>query len=310
MGLGMDSLELESCIDRIEQYGGDTAVGHVDWKSAWSLIGQTGKAFKETRYDIREEKNAAWARYQLAIETVKSRQELYFKEKAGRHDFFKSSEGHMYQVMALADHAKPSSGLGEFVLFLVTGGLYGIGKMILEDLLGKVDEERSELMRRSEYLKEAGAYLSDHKALMVGKHKQQAFEHMQPIRERLQADRQNWKQQKDEIYDEKRRQYEERQAEKEAKRIAWEDRQQEWRSKQGAFVASQDAWIERLEAKLEHQRAHLSELEQKRDDAWNDSFIERVSGWIDECENTISSIENDIAAASAKRDAAQDRLNS
>lgn len=308
----MEPRELEAQINRIEVAVIDSGGSHVDWKAIWKQIGETGKAFKETLYPSRDDKNAAWDRYQLAVVAVRERQTAHFEEKSARRDFFKRSESHMYKIMSLADGAKPPSGLEDVILMLATGGLYGIAKVALDAMFGESDVEKRRLQQRSAALKEANAYFSENKAEMVGQHKQQAFRYIQPIRERLQSDWEAWQQHRDEIYAERKRQHEERHAaweERQEKRRAWEARREEWRAKQEGFIEAQGERIDRLENALDRKRDHLRDLEDKRAGAWNDDFRDRVDGWIDECESAIRDIEEKLDIARAKRDDAQRRLN-
>lgn len=66
-------------------------------------------------------------------------------------------------------------------------------------------------------------------------------------------------------------------------------------------MAKVEAHIEELQGKLskaesalEHQQSHLSDLRSQYYSAWSDSFKERCSGWIDECEARIESIKEHI----------------
>ena len=78
-------------------------------------------------------------------------------------------------------------------------------------------------------------------------------------------------------------------------------KQHEWEEKHRLFVERVKANIVKLEDKLvkaeaalQKQESHLDDLRDKYDTAWNDSYKDRCSEWIDECENRIASIKEHI----------------
>jgi hypothetical protein len=117
--------------------------------------------------------------------------------------------------------------LGDVILAIATGGLSAVIEAGFDALLGPFDEQKYELQRYSQAMKEGWAYLSEHKGEMLGKHKQQAFAVLNSAKESLDSAWERWKEGKqqalDQYHAEKRAAWEERQA----KREAWESHMNE-----------------------------------------------------------------------------------
>jgi hypothetical protein len=282
---GIESVEYQELDDLIESLAGIANLhhdGNTDWRPAWDIIKAIGAGFKGTRYPTRDAHQAAWDKTQALIEQIKKMQDADF---AKRREFNEQSGEHRDTIMRMADNAKSDNGLGDVMLFLVTGGLSHIGKQMLDAVFGETDEVKEELDRRSSYLKDAGSYFSEHKGEMKRADKDAAFEHIGRIRDALNLDWEEWKQAKSNAY-------EARQEERTSKRERWESSQRE-------FIEMLESKNERLEEVLGHKREHLDKLQEMKSTARGD-FEDRVDGWIDQDESAISDIEAKIASNEAK----------
>lgn len=73
----MDHYDLNTQIDELQQAADNARDGTVLWKDVWGSIRDIGQTFKIVRYPTREEKNAAWKRFQEIVTEVKEGQEQY-----------------------------------------------------------------------------------------------------------------------------------------------------------------------------------------------------------------------------------------
>lgn len=166
------------------------------------------------------------------------------------------SSYHLSKLESLADSAGPVTGLYDIALFVATGGLSLITKMALEALLGKSDEEHERLRERSEIMKTAWKYLSDHKSEMIGRDKAKAYEFLKKTGSQLDSDWQRWKVQRNQIL---LRKLEEAEC--------------------------------KLEEVLSHRQEHLDELISKYENARPGNYRDRVEEWIDKERDNVANIE-------------------
>jgi len=61
-----------------------------------------------------------------------------------------------------------------------------------------------------------------------------------------------------------------------------------------ANIAKLAEKLSKAKATLHRQEAHREELRDKYTNAWSESFKDRCSDWIDECENRIANIKEQI----------------
>ena len=290
----MESLELQSLILEIETQSRNCGGERPDWQQIWASIRFTGASFKEVRFESREERAILWDRYQRAIESVKALQQEEFR---ARERFKAISEEHLSRIYLLIKYAKKDDLLDGALLAFGSMGLSLLGKAISDSIFGELNNERDELRKRSDALKETNTYFSEHKSEMLGKHKREAFEYITPIREELQSDWNDWQSKMDEARENRRLEWEVRQA----KREEWQEKHERWIENQNNFIETLEEQIVTLGDKLESRHENLSKLRDMYSNA-KGSFEERVSGWIDECEEQISSIESKIEQKREKID--------
>jgi DNA repair exonuclease SbcCD ATPase subunit len=271
----MDSSDLDNLISELADIAEDAASGERRYQEVWNEIKQINDAFKKIRYPTKTDRDDAWQQFQQIINRVKKDQQRHreeWDEKAERSRQLKNS------ILRQGEYGRPpnafESAIGEMIIgpIAAVAELY-VDMITLGQLRGEIDEKKEELKHYSNELRKAWDEFNDNKDDMLGKDKHEVFNSLREIQEQLDA--------------------------------AWE----EWRKLNGHYhEASKDAFRERVEgniAKLESRlenlysilskkESHLSELEEKRDSAWNDDFRDRVEGWIDEEEDRIRDIRDQI----------------
>lgn len=266
----------------------------VDWKNVWADIKGIGASFKGAEFSSREERENAWSLFQNVVGQIKEQQARH-REK--QEQLASGSSRHLDHIRSLTDAASPDDGLADILITVFTAGANLALKAGLDALLGHHDEMFAELHRRSAALREAGQYLSAHKAEMLGRDKAAAFESIKSQRERLDADWSAWKSAIQEAKQKRHEDYLERQAKREA-----------WRENQNAYVARLEGALERLDSARSRRREHLGDLREKRDSAWSDGYREKVEGWIDEEEQNIADIESKMRDVADKLEEAKSKL--
>ena len=276
--------EIEALIDSLETLVKEVEGKGGRWKDIWDEIKDIGQAFKGSRFPSAEDRQATWKRFQTVIGHVKESQE---KTREMFEERLHESKHHLDHVLSRAERAAPSSALDDVILTIATAGLNVVIREGISAILGPFDERKMELQRCSETMSEWWAYLSSQKAEMLGKHKQEAFNALKRASDVLTEEWNTWRGQRQEAVDrfqaEKQAAWEEGQA----KREAWETRIRE-------NISNLEDRLDRLESALDHRQSVLSNLEDKRDSAWSDDYIENIDGWIGEEEGRISDIERNI----------------
>lgn len=296
----------EEVITNIEQLermipSGFFASDDWDFKSIWSQIKTTGKSFKGCRFPSKEEHEAAWTRFQSLVDKVKEKQserQEQFAERSSRSAEIRD------RLIRSAENAVPyDSGLFEFVATVATGGLYLVGKLALDAIMGKYDEQKAELQSASSALKNAWNEFSSEKKNLLRDDKDLVFKALGTSQDQLNAAWEAYK-------TDRQRAYEEYQAERNEIRAEKQARHEAWKEKTRARISKNEDWLDNLRTRLDKQRDHLSDLHSKRADAWSDSFRYRVDGWIIEAESSILEIEEKIDRVRGFISEDQNKLNS
>ena len=104
---------------------------------------------------------------------------------------------------------------------------------------------------------------------------------------------------------------------KRGRQKAFDDYQAERQRKHDKWVERIEANIEKLEARRErlteiiaHKEGHLDELHDKLNDAWNDDYRDRVSGWIDEEEAKLDDLRSQLGDVENWLEEARNKLHS
>lgn len=262
------------------------------WRDLWALVSRIRGGIKETYYPTGEGKRDTIKRLNELVEAAEHRSA---EEKQRRAERQREWE----QRTARSDHARrdieekvagtrPTPDLARMIASMILAPLTLL-ELALRSILGleQLDEIHEDLKSCSATMKEAWSLFSESKHDLLPGDKNELYKQLTDAQERLNAAWDRWKRAKNEVY--------------ERRRQAWETRQQEREEKHRSFVARVEANIEKLEAKickaqatLERQRDHLSDLEDKYRDAWNDSFREKCAEWIEEAAERIRSIESSI----------------
>ncbi len=283
--------EIESLIDSLDALVRQAEGGSNKWKEVWNEIRSLGRAFKESQFPSNKDRQAAWKRYHSIVARVKAGQERARAEFAER---IRSSEYHLAQVRSYASSAAPDSGLGDVILAICTGGLSAVLEAGLDALLGPFDQQKYELQRYSQALREGRAYFSQHKGEMLGKHKQQAIAALNSAKEALDTAWGTWRTARQQGFE---RYHAERKSAREVRHAKLEARQakrEAWEARARENISKLESRIDRLEGVLEHKRSHLSELEEKSRFRWSDDYRDRVDVWIGEEQSKIADIESQL----------------
>lgn len=279
-----DQAEIEQLIDSLEDLASEIEGRGGKWKDVWDEIRRTGQAFKGSSFPSAEDREAAWNRFQSVIGRVKESQQNardMFEERV------RESEEHLEHILSCAERATPSSAMDDLILTIATAGLNIVITEGINAILGPFDERKMELQRCNEAMREGWAHLSRNKAVMLGKHKQEAFQALKRASDSLTAEWDSWRGQRQEAIERFRAEKHAAWEERKAKREAWEMRIRE-------NISKLEDRLDRLESALDHRQSNLSKLEDMRSSAWSDDFRERVDGWISDEEERINDIERKI----------------
>ena len=248
--------------------------GKPDWKKIWQQIRVTGKSFKGVRFPSKDEREAAWNRFQRSVDKVKAQQAEEQKKWEKKKQESARLRG---RIISQARAARPvDSGLADFILTLATGGAY----LLLDALMGPFDKEKEQLKACDRQLQKSWDMLGEYKEHMLGKDKGLAFEALNETKELLD---QRWERYKAE----RQKAYEKYQREKAGKRRAWEE-------KVKANIRKLEERRDKLNAVLARKERHLDELHDKLRDARGDDFRSVVSGWISEEEAGIGDVKEKL----------------
>lgn len=292
----MSGDELDELIDELETAVEDAAPLRTKWKPVWDHIRAISAGFKGSRYPSREEREAAWARFQSLIDRVK---EIQSKEDELRESMRGVSERHRDEIIARAHAAIPASGFEEGLAGAFLAPI-NFAMAFVDKLLpgAPIDEHKEMLKACSETLSEGWGLLSRYKSEMLGGHKQEAFEALSNAKEILDNQWARSKETQQEAYEARCQVREER----EAKRAAWKERTE-------SNIENLRQRLERLQEILANREAHLEELEEKRDNARGDDFRERVEEWIEKEEENIQVIREKIKQVEGWLEEACGKLN-
>ena len=295
----MDWHELDEYITRLESSVRKTDGDRPQFRSIWDEIKKIGTYFKETRYPSKEQRQAAWLRFQASVDMLKDFQDKYFTKI--KQQTKEESENYKYKILAKAEAATPSN-YGDLIYGLIPP--LGLAKMVWDKLLPgpPIDEEKEQLERCSAQLKAGWRLMSEHKADMTKADKDEAFQSLKKAEERLQQAWDHWKSSRNEV--------------REAKREAWEAKQEERRTKRDDFEKRLKENIRRNEEKLEkandaltRKEQHVEDLQDQARSAWSDGYRSRVEGWIAEEEDRISDIKANAREVEGWIEEAQERLD-
>lgn len=298
----MNYLELNSMIDRLQAQVHSTDPQKGYWKELWSVVREVGAGFKGVRYDTKEDKDAAWRRFQELCQAAKVRGDENAKEMDARKREMEGRQREWEQRKNLSERtrmsiegraagARPLSGfertIGEMVLLPLTLIEKVVGKLLGIREKTQLEEARDELHHCSAKLKEAWRTFTDHKHELLPADKALCFQTLNSAQERLNDAWSQLKGAQDAFYSARRAAHEEHQRE-------WEAKQHDFRDRVSANIDKLEGNLAKARSALSRQESHLDKLESDYSSAWNDSFRDKCSGWIDEAKDRIADIRSSI----------------
>ena len=284
--------ELDKLLDSLAEAVANENPQRGYWRELWGLVSRIRSGIKETRYPTAEEKHGAIERLNELVDAAERRSDEAKRRRAERQREWAQRTARSHQARRNIEKkvagTRPTTDLERMIASVILAPL-NLLEAALRSVLGleQLDEIHEDLKACSANMKKAWGLFSESKRELLPGDKNELYRQLKDAQERLNSAWDRWKSAKNEAYEERRR--------------AWEARQREREEKHRSFVARVEANIEKLEAKiakaedaLERQRSHLSELQNKYREAWNDEFRDRCGEWIEEAEERIQSIENSI----------------
>ena len=284
----MEYDELDSLISELEKTVDSTNPQKGYWRELWSLVKDINSGFKETRYPTRSDRDYSWSRFQELVAKAKDRgQENKAMIEQNQRKWVqrqeKSKDAREY-IQSRATRAKPLSGLEQGIadIFLFPAKLIAdvFMNLIGIDTLSSLDETRQDLLACNKALQDAWQAFNDKKNDMLPGDKNQAYKSLKEAGNQLDAAWAQWKDKNASLR--KKKQHE------------WEEKHRLFVERVKANIVKLEDKLVKAEAALQKQESHLDDLRDKYDTAWNDSYKERCSEWIDECEYRIASIKEHI----------------
>jgi len=296
----MDYQELDRLISELEEKVEDAERGGCTWKEVWSDVGHIGAQFKGTWYPTRDDKDAAWARFQEMVQRIKARREEHRERSEQRRresedkreDWTRKAEvsaRHKEEIVSHARSGRPPSGLEEMLAGVVLLPLEAIVRTVTLGHGSILPEHREQLRYWSQRIREAWDLFKEHKEEILGRDRKELFDKLKE--EQAACDR-AWERLKG-------AQANAREA-REHEREKRHQRHDEWRERMEAKIDRLNALVEKNEGIIERLRGQIDDLEDKVASAWNEDWAERARGWIGEKYDKIRDIESTNRELEAK----------
>ncbi len=284
--------DLSSLISRLREMVDEDSPQKGYWKQVWSLIKEISAGFKTTRFPTKQEREEAWRRFQELVEEAKARGEAdrarIAEQERNWEKRKRNSDQARSEILVKAHYTRPSTGIEQAIAAPILLPIQLVDA-ILRKILGleDLDARKEELLSCNKAMREAWDLFGELKADLLPADKAQIYKTLSDAQARLDAAWADYKEEGNRLW--------------RLKQEAWERRQKEREEKHQQFVERVNANIQKLEGNLEKAKdaleRHESRLEKLREDyenAWSDSFKERCSGWIDECQEKVSDIQASI----------------
>ena len=272
----MDPSALDGLISKLDSHYRQAARRDRPWSEVWNEIKHIGASFEDVRYPSKEAKNGAWEKFQGIVDSVK---ETQAEERTQWERNAENSARLRNQIITQGEYGRPPNAFESGIADMIMGPITALAELVVDMatlglLQGKIDHEKEALKAYSSNLRKAWDLFKQHKDEMLGKDKHEVFQTLRQIQDELDVAWGAWKKLNDQYY--------------EAKRSAHRGRVE-------ASIEKLESRLENLYSILSKKETHVSELEIKRDTAWNDDFRDRVQGWIDEEENRIIDVKEQIS---------------
>lgn len=249
------------------------------WNEIFELCKEIQEDFKKKiRFPTKAERDEAWQRFfDLREDAYRLRNEQYEEKSRQRYNEIDRYLRDAYWN-AIEDE---------------------IGDIFTFNLMRTTKEQ---MKWKGEQLREAGNLLTKYKHEMTKEHKAEIHERIVSIRENHDVFWERYKeyqQEKQQIYEQKKQAWEEGKA-----------RREQAKERIEANIEKNKESLRKAEDALERQKQHRRKLQDDISSAYSDSFRERAEGWLDECNDKISDIEDSIERLESWIQEGKDKLNS
>lgn len=298
-------------------------LGKEDFSDCRALSFETFEFIKRNRWPSKERRIAAWDKFNGLRDKLRKEEDNYYsnirQKIAKRNDH---SQELTAKIIHTIDACHPDSPLEDLMELLGKLVLYltGIGFVMdaVDWLLGiKEEKQKNPLKVKSEALRDVRKFINENRDEITREDKQKIYTRLDIVQADLNS---AWEHYKAELKN-KQAEWEDRKKRNEQKKNDWERNQREFLSKlenrlenQITFknklekiYDNQKEFLGKLEKRLDNQQDYLrtlndqlDDLEEKYSSAWNDSFKDKVSDWIDNKKSKISEVENDIDSIEEK----------
>lgn len=233
---------------------------------------------KKIRYPTKAERDDAWQKFFDLREDVYRIKREASESKSKEH--YREINGYLRD----ADYSKWADEIGDVITFFL------------------MPTTKETMKWKGQQLREAGNLLKKYKHEMIGEHKSEIHERIVSIRQehdKFWERYRDYQQEKQQIYEQKKQAWEEGQA-----------RREQAKERIRANIEKNKESLRKAEDALERQKQHRRKLEDDISSAYSDSFRERAEGWLDECNDKISDIEDSINRLESWIQEGKDKLNS
>jgi len=244
-----------------------------DWKEIWYYIREINENFKNTNYPTKKERDEAWRYFQNLIKQAKELQEQDFKKRQeDRQEFIRMSFYNKEKILECARCAERP-----WIIEDIASNVFDATIGALPAMFGvSLDSERYKLQERSRFLKEGFSLLGEYKQEMTAEDKREAWDVLNRVSEELNEDWASYKKLSESAYYKRQQKHHE--------------------------------WLERHKAHIMNLEDRLAKLEDMLESAKSESYQDKVSGWISEAEDKLSSIRGKISNVQSWLAEAKDKL--
>jgi len=289
----MDYCDLNALIDQLREAVEETAPQKGYWGALWALARQIQEEFKTTRFPTKGDRDTAWSSFNALRDLARKRSDSNRAEMEEReHQWERKKQVSSRARSAVEGKTSQTRPLTDFERAIAAPILIPLQFVdaILCKILGleQPDDVKKDLMACNEKMREAWALFGQSKDELLPADKAHTYKSLSDAQAKLDAAWERWKDQSKYLWGLKQQQWEIRKKEREEKHRLFVQRVTENINKLEGKLESATSALERQEARLEKLRGDL-------DNAWSESFKERCSGWIEECEERISDIQQSIS---------------
>lgn len=278
-------------------------LGKEDFAELRQKMNEAFEIIKQHRWPSKEVKNTAWEKFNSLREQLKEKENNFYgniREKITKR--IDHSSELTDKILNTIDACDPDSPLEGLLDLLGKLALYAIGIGFLFDFFdwltgSKNDKPENPLRIKSQSLKDIRKFINDNKDDITREDKQKIFSRLDTVQSDLNRAWDDYKEQKESKkheWERKQREFLAKLESRLANQIAFKNKLEGIEEKQQNFLDKLEKRLTNQQDYLKKQEDRLEDLEDKYNDAYSDSFRDKVSGWIEEAKEKISEIENDI----------------